>query len=85
MLCHALQAINEMLPKYGEKNQLSAIDGKMACIESSHSYLPCARRSVQLNEVLDLVKNNLYKEQKRVMEMKFVTVHRVLSSIQVGG
>ena len=48
-----------------------------------HGYLACAKRSVQLNTVLDAVKANLHLEQKRVMEMKFVAVHRVLSPIQV--
>lgn len=77
-----------MLPRPGghpaDLDEPSAIDGKMACIERSNNYLLCARRSVQLNGVLDAVKSNLHQEQKRVMEMMYVTVHRVLSPIQVG-
>ena len=34
-------------------------------------------------QVLDLVKQNLRLEQKKVMEMNFVTIHRVLNPIQV--
>ena len=80
-----LQAISEMLPRPGEHNlaEPTEIDGKIACIGSAHGYMACAKKSVQLNAVLDAVKANLHMEQKRVMEMKFVTVHRVLSPIQV--
>ena len=39
--------------------------------------------NVQLNRVLDEIKANLRLEQKRVMELNFVLVHRVLSPIQV--
>lgn len=79
-----MQAISEMLPRSGESDlsEPAAVDGKMACIGNTNSYLPCAKRSVQLNSVLDAVKDNLHREQKRVMEMKFVVVHRVLSPIQ---
>lgn len=82
---HDSQAISEMLPRSGESDlsEPAAVDGKMACIGNTNSYLPCAKRSVQLNSVLDAVKDNLHREQKRVMEMKFVVVHRVLSPIQV--
>ena len=38
---------------------------------------------MSLNRVLDKIKANLRLEQKRVMELNFVLVHRVLSPIQV--
>ena len=38
---------------------------------------------VNLNRVLDEIKANLRLEQKRVMELNFVMIHRVLSPIQV--
>ena len=79
------QAISEMLPRPNEAGVVepTEVDGKIACIGSAHNYLACARKSVQLNSVLDAVKDNLHHEQKRVMEMNFVTVHHVLSPIQV--
>ena len=75
-----------MLPRPGEHNlaEPAAVEGKMACIGNAHSYLQCAKRSVQLNTVLDAVKDNLHQEQKRVMDIKFVVVHRVLTPLQVG-
>ena len=42
-----------------------------------------AGMNVELNRVLDDIKANLRLEQKRVMELNFVLVNRVLSPVQV--
>ena len=58
------------------------LDGKMACM-SLNGYSDCARATVDLDEILNSIKENLRLEQKHVMEMNFVTMHRLLSPIQV--
>ena len=60
----------------------SQLEGKMACM-SLNGYSFCARQNVDLDSVLDAIKDNLRLEQKNVMEMNFVTMHRVLHPIQV--
>lgn len=68
-----------MLPPASECKDL---DGKMACMSLS-GYSKCARQTVDLDEILNSIKENLRLEQKQVMEMNYVTMHRLLSPIQV--
>jgi hypothetical protein len=49
---------------------------------SLNGYTYCARNNVDLNTILDQIKDNLRKEQKTVLEMNCVTMHRILSPIQ---
>lgn len=67
-----------MLPPSSEAKDL---DGKMACMSLS-GYGKCARQTVDLDEILNSIKENLRLEQKQVMEMNYVTMHRLLSPIQ---
>ena len=74
-----MQAMSLMLPPSSEHKDL---DGKMACMSLS-GYGKCARQTVDLDEILNSIKENLRLEQKQVMEMNYVTMHRLLSPIQV--
>ena len=47
------------------------------------SYRRMAAQAVSLDEILSGLKENLRQEQKHVIELNFVTLHRVLSPVQV--
>lgn len=76
-----LQAMSLMLPTT-EQSNVKDLDGKMACM-SLRGYSNCARQSVELDEILNSIRENLRLEQKNVMEMNFVTMHRLMSPLQV--
>lgn len=70
-----------MLPST-EKSNGKDLDGKMACM-SLRGYSNCARQSVDLDEILNSIRENLRLEQKHVMELNFITMHRLMSPLQV--
>ncbi|KAK9824090.1 hypothetical protein WJX72_007643 [[Myrmecia] bisecta] len=83
-----MQAMSLMLPPPPQARpeaQLAdddgAVDRKLACM-SLNDYSRCARNHVDLNTVLDKIKVNLRLEQKNVLEMSFMVMGRILSSIQ---
>jgi hypothetical protein len=83
-----MQAMGMMLPTPAKGDVHSrmtggdpTLEGKMACM-SIGSYLDCARNTLQLDAVLDALKDNLREEQKQFMEHKMVVLHRVLSPVQ---
>ena len=80
MSAAVVQAMGLMLPD--KRMSDKGLDGKMACM-SLNGYSDCARATVDLDEILNSIKENLRLEQKHVMEMNFVTMHRLLSPIQV--
>ena len=45
--------------------------------------LPVLAHCAQLDQILDDIKCNLRKEQRTVMELSWITVHKVLTPIQV--
>ncbi|GAX84580.1 hypothetical protein CEUSTIGMA_g12001.t1 [Chlamydomonas eustigma] len=47
-----------------------------------HGYLYCARNMVALHRVLELIKDNLQKEQRAIMELFLKVVYQTLSPIQ---
>lgn len=77
-----MQAMALMLPasaRHGDGPK--DLDGRMACMSLS-GYSKCARQTVDLDEILNSIKENLRLEQKHVMELNFVTMHRLMSPIQ---
>lgn len=77
-----MQAMALMLPP-AERNAEGQkdLEGKIACM-SLRGYSSCALQSADLDEILNSIKENLRLEQKHVMEMNFVTMHRLLSPLQ---
>lgn len=83
-----MQAMGHMLPIPSRSDTHSrmtggdpTLEGKMACMSIS-SYLNCARNTLQLDGVLDSLKENLRQEQRAFLELKMVMLHRVLSPVQ---
>lgn len=76
-----MQAMRLMLPRCPESQAKSGLEGKLDCM-SLNGYSHTARENVDLNSVLDKIKCNLRKEQRTVMELNFVTMHRILSPLQ---
>ena len=64
--------------------RVDAIERKLQCM-SIEGYAPCNHSTVDLNHVLDAIKENLRLEQRHVMELNIVATHRVLSTVQVLG
>ena len=64
--------------------RVDAIERKLQCM-SIKGYAPCNNTTVNLNHVLDAIKENLRLEQRHVMELNMVAVHRVMSTVQVLG
>mmetsp|Transcript_9340 Transcript_9340/g.28094 ORF Transcript_9340/g.28094 Transcript_9340/m.28094 type:complete len:400 (-) Transcript_9340:519-1718(-) len=75
-----MQAMGLMLPGRGAGGG-EGLSTKMACMSIS-SYMPSVANTLQLDTVLDQLKDNLREEQKAFMELKLVVLHRVLSPIQ---
>lgn len=79
----AMQAISLMAtPSELVDGRSDAIERKLECM-SIKGYGPCNNATVDLNHVLDAIKENLRLEQRSVMELNFVAIHRVLSTVQV--
>ncbi|KAA6417573.1 MAG: hypothetical protein FRX49_12448 [Trebouxia sp. A1-2] len=78
-----MQAMGLMLPRCPENasQAKSSLEGKLDCM-SLNGYSYTARENVDLNSTLDKIKCNLRKEQRTVMELNFVTMHRILSPLQ---
>lgn len=76
-----MQAMGLMLPP-SERAGPGGLDGQMACMSLS-GYGQCAQKTVELDEVLNRLKENLRLEQQTVLELNFKTMHMLMSPIQV--
>lgn len=69
-----------MLPNNDARNL--SLESKLERMRHA-SYRRMAAHAVDLDEILSSLKENLQKEQRRVMELNFLTLHKILSPIQV--
>lgn len=79
------QAMGLMLPKNVPRRQIPdayTLESKMDCMKITSSYSCAALSNVHLDAILDDIKCNLRKEQRTVMELNYMTMHKVLTPIQ---
>lgn len=75
-----------MLPKNVGRRQIpdaSTLESRMDCMKITSSYSCAALNNVHLDSLLDDIKCNLRKEQRTVMELNYMTMHSLLTPIQV--
>lgn len=80
------QAMSLMLPKDVGRRQIpdaATLESRMDCMRITSSYSCAALNNVHLDSILDDIKCNLRKEQRTVMELNYMTMHKVLTPIQV--
>ncbi|PRW58753.1 hypothetical protein C2E21_2067 [Chlorella sorokiniana] len=77
-----MQAMSLMLP-HSSRNPAedNTVEGRLASM-SSAGYLPVAKSSAELGDVLDRIKDNLRREQRAVMDLNCQTVTRILTPLQ---
>jgi hypothetical protein len=77
-----LEAMALMLPHHSRNPaEDNTLEGKMENI-SNFGYLPVAKSNAELAAVLDIIKDNLRREQRSAMDINCATISKVLTPLQ---
>lgn len=77
-----MQAMGLMLPHSSRNpSEDNTVEGRLASM-SQGGYLPVAKSSAELSDVLDKIKDNLRQEQRCVMDLNCLLMSKILTPLQ---